>query len=171
MTYPLSKLAFIFRPFSIATAKNSLRTGFSLVEVVLALGICSFVLITVMGLMTVALQSSKQAVQITQSGKIVQAVSSHLLQAGYDNLAALDGQSGANAPSWAYDYDGVESNQTENPEYFTTRAIGRVGLLLPGATAPNTNIMRFQLVTAPEGRTPGQLGSITNVVTVADTGY
>jgi len=138
--------------------------GFSLVEVVLALGICSFVLIAVMGLMAVALQSSKQAVQLTQSGKIVQSVSSHLLQAGYTNLTSLSSD-----PTWSYDYEGIDrgvANSGAGQEHYTMTATPNVGVQLPGATGPNTNIMSFKLVTKTlDGST------VTNVVSVADTGY
>ena len=117
-----------------------------------------------MGLMAVALQSSKQAVQLTQSGKIVQSVSSHLLQAEYTNLTSL-----SSSPVWSYDYEGVDlgvSGSGAGPEHYKMTATPNGGVKLPGATGPNANIMSFKLVTkTPDG------SAVTNVVSVADTGY
>jgi uncharacterized protein (TIGR02598 family) len=141
---------------------SSLRSydGFSLVEVVLALGLCSFVLIAVMGLMAVSLQSSRQAVQITQTGKLVQGVSSHLLQAGFTNLTNA-------SPNWDYDYEGVVSTNN-NTKYYSLKATPLPGIVLPGSGQTNTNFIRFKIVTSTI-RTNEP--AITNILTVADTGY
>lgn len=137
--------------------------GFSLVEVVMALGICSFVLISVMGLLVVAQKSAKDAIELTQAGKIVQAVGSQLLQSSFTNLRSL-----TTNPQWSFDYEGNDRSQTNalvGTEYFKTVATPSVGILLPGAAATNTNILRFQVVTAMSGRT------ITNSISVPNAGY
>lgn len=139
---------------------SSSRSGFSLVEVVLALGLCSFVLIAVMGLMAVSLQSSRQAVQITHAGKLVQGVSSHLLQAEFTNVTNA-------SPKWEYDYEGVVSTNAAT-KYYTLEASPSLGLLLPGASQANSNIVRFKIVTKT---TRSNELAVTNVITVADTGY
>lgn len=62
--------------------------GFSLVEVTLALGIVSFSLLTVLGLMPVGLSTLKQATEQTTESQIVQKIGGEAYLTSFSQLAA-----------------------------------------------------------------------------------
>lgn len=63
-------------------------SGFSLVEVTLAIGIISFSLLTVLGLMPVGLTTLRQATEQTIESQIVQKIGSEVQLTSYSKLAA-----------------------------------------------------------------------------------
>lgn len=72
----------------------------SLVEVVLALGIVAFALVAVVGMIPVAVQSSRDAVDLTRTSMIAQDAAMRL-----PTVAYTDGTPGATA-TWFYDQNG-----------------------------------------------------------------
>jgi uncharacterized protein (TIGR02598 family) len=63
------------------------RAAFSLVEVVLALGVVSFAMMGLVGLIPVGLQTSREAINITVESQIVQSLAGDLQLADYSKLA------------------------------------------------------------------------------------
>lgn len=63
------------------------KSGFSLVEVVLALGICSFAMVAIVGMIPVGLSTFKDAMNTTVQSQIVQRIAGDVLLADYQNLA------------------------------------------------------------------------------------
>src|SRR5207245_4256566 len=59
-------------------ARTSSAAGFSLVEVTLALGVAAFCLITVFGLIPVALKTQQAAVQQTKANAVISVVADQL---------------------------------------------------------------------------------------------
>lgn len=63
--------------------------GFSLVEVVLALGICSFAMVAIFGMIPIGLSTFRDAMDTTAQSQIVQRLASDTLLTDYGNLANL----------------------------------------------------------------------------------
>ena len=64
--------------------------GFTLVESVMAIGIVSFAMLSILGLIPVGLGTFRNAMNLTVETTIVQAVSGDLLRTDYTNLAATN---------------------------------------------------------------------------------
>lgn len=86
--------------------------GFSLTEVLLALGIVAFAFIPVLGLLPVGLDASRQAIDATIEAQIVQQLSNEVLQTDFSNLSQL-----ASAPLNYYDNQGNKT--TADKAYYT----------------------------------------------------
>lgn len=63
------------------------RGGFSLVEVVLALGIVSFAMVGIMGLLPVGLDAFRQSINLTVESQIAQQIINNAQVVPYDKLA------------------------------------------------------------------------------------
>src|SRR5688572_4364322 len=66
------------------------KSGFSLVEVVLALGICSFAMIAIVGMIPVGLNTFKDAMNTTVQSQIVQRIAGDVLLTDYQSLTSFD---------------------------------------------------------------------------------
>lgn len=78
------------REFSGAgAAKLVNRAAFSLVDVVLALGICSFALMAIVGMIPVGLSTFRDAMNTTAQSQIVQSLASEVLLTDTNFLAAM----------------------------------------------------------------------------------
>jgi len=75
-------------PFISVVSWRNLQRGFSLVEVTLAIGIISFSLLTVLGLMPVGLTTLRQATEQTIESQIVQKIGSEAQLTSYSKLAS-----------------------------------------------------------------------------------
>jgi uncharacterized protein (TIGR02598 family) len=82
-------------------------SAFSLVEVVLALGICSFAMIGIVGMIPVGLSTFKGAMETTAQAQIVQALASEVLLTDYQTLT---GSTGRTAPSF-YNEQGMPTEE------------------------------------------------------------
>jgi uncharacterized protein (TIGR02598 family) len=69
-------------------SRRTRRAGFSLGEVVLALGIVSFALVAVLGLMPAGLNASRRAIDISVGSQVVQRINEELQQTDFDSLTA-----------------------------------------------------------------------------------
>lgn len=110
------------------------RSGFSLVEVILALGICTFALIAIMGLLPVALDSAGEALTMARRAKVIQQVSHDLQQAPFSSLSA-------EMPAWkrTFDGDGVETTDPAQI-FYTVTGSQPADLTLPGASIANPEL-------------------------------
>lgn len=68
-----------------------LHSGFSLVEVTIALGIVSFAFVTLLGLMPVGLNVMRQAMDSTTEGMIVQQLAGQARMGAFTNLTTVYG--------------------------------------------------------------------------------
>ncbi len=86
----------MFRPPTDISARHdrAFRRGrsdaFTLVESVVAIGIVSFAMLSILGLIPVGLGTFRQAMSLTVETTIVQAVSGELMRADYTNLASTN---------------------------------------------------------------------------------
>ncbi len=76
---------------------NRLR-AFTLIEVVMALGICSFALVSLASLMPMALDRARNAVEISRGATVMQQVAAELSQSHFNQVTAL-GQTPSSALS------------------------------------------------------------------------
>lgn len=132
------------------------RGGFTLVEVVLALGLCSFALISLLSLMPVSLNSARHALEIARTAKAFQMVTSELTQSKFATVAAM-------APSTHYfDYDGNPTS--EEGKYFTVRATVHPS---PITNQASTSLVRVRL----ESQTLKGANAGATSITICDMGY
>jgi uncharacterized protein (TIGR02598 family) len=95
--------------------KSSLRRhAFTLVEVVMSLGIVSFAMVGLFGMQPVGLNAFRGAISQTVEAQIVQAIGNEILLTGFSNLSSLDGA------SYAYDGEGKQLTDTASGVYRAT---------------------------------------------------
>lgn len=86
----------MFPPPSDISARRDRSSGrrrsaaFTLVESVVAIGIVSFAMLSILGLIPVGLGTFRQAMSLTVETAIVQSVSGELMRADYTNLASTN---------------------------------------------------------------------------------
>lgn len=135
-------------------------SAFSLVEVTLALGILSFALLAVMGLIPVALRTSRDAMDRGIEMRILQAVQADLLARPYSALPATG--------SFFFDADGaeVDSGAAGKDAFYEAQFVRTAGTSLPDAqNAPRltTTILRIENLVNGQTR--------TNCLHLPDNGY
>jgi len=132
------------------------QSAFTLVEVVLALGLFSFALLSLMSLLPVGLDSSRQALQISRIASVFQKVTSDLTEAQFANVAAMV------PTTYYFDYDGN-----------TTNASGRyITVIATVATSPITNQSSTNLVRVKlESQTLRETNAGSTTITICDMGY
>ncbi len=135
--------------------------AFTLVEVVLALGICVFAVLPVVGLLPMALHSAQEATETTQEAKIIQRVANDLIQTPFADLSS---QLQDGTYSKSFNYDGLEAATKDDAYYIAAATMDKFSF--PGAT-PSTNIYRVSIRISTRGRHDPK----TTVITIADTGY
>ena len=142
------------------------RDAFTLVEVVLALGICLVAVLPVVGLLPVAFQLAQEATETTQGAKIIQRVANDFLQMPFDQLTALFGGDPSNTSIVKnFSYDGMAVPGTDGAYYKVTAT--RHPCLIPGASGRATNIYPVVIgITTPKGGNPK-----TMTITIVNTGY
>lgn len=112
----------------------ALRRGFSLVEVVLALGICSFAMVAIVGMIPVGLSTFKDAMDTTAQSQIVQTLASEVLLTDYRTLTA----SSTSSPRY-YNEQGIP---TEERDAIYTATIEQQPLEIPASLSLSTQNLR-----------------------------
>lgn len=124
--------------------KNRRAEGFSLVEVTLALGLVSFALLSVMGLMPVGLSTLRQATDQTAEAQIIQKLSGTLFLTPFSKLA------GGTA---YYNREGGEESDTSRQIYRVQTSLTNADYPVSGTNAPQaTSLLQVQIeVTRVQG--------------------
>jgi uncharacterized protein (TIGR02598 family) len=136
----------------------TIRSGFTLVEVVLALGIASFVIISLVPLLLVSLSSAQKSIDFTRRSQVIQQVASELTQSQFATTTT--------SATWYFDAEGIETN--EAAAFFTVKSqYITVGITLPGSTGPAANLNKIALISS----TPKPNSSTTNYLTIVNCGY
>jgi len=130
--------------------------AFSLIEVTLALGVISFALIGVLGLIPVGMATFRKAVDLSVGSQIVQQVVSDVQQTAFSSL-------GQSHPLRYFDDQGVE--QTGGTGLYQVNVVVDTAAVVPGGSAPaGGNLARLivEIVKNPANRalTRGSDGSI-----------
>lgn len=121
--------------------------AFSLVEVVLALGVVSFSLVGLIGMLPVGLSNFRQAIELQTQAQIVQQIATELQLAKFSDLNGGSYQSGF--PRY-FDAEGVPVSEPQ--KLYTVTANSPANTEVPGTVA-NTNLLTLnfdiQRSTAP----------------------
>ncbi len=110
-------------------------SAFSLVEVVLALGVVSFSLVALIGMLPVGLSNFRQAIEIQTQAQIVQQIATELQLAKYSDLSSGGYQSGF--PRY---FDAEGAAVAEPSKLYTVTASLPTNAEVPGPVA-NTNLL------------------------------
>lgn len=102
-------------PFRHSSQQSNTRGGFSLVEIVLAMGIMAFGLIPLLALMPIGLTVHRQAIESTVSSQIVARVTHAAQQAEYSNLP-----DSSNPLTYCFDDQGNLLASGSNANLFST---------------------------------------------------
>lgn len=84
--------------------------GFTLVEVVVAIGIIAFAFVPLMGLLPLGLDVSRQAIDTTVQAQIAQQLTTQAQQTDFSQIKSLNTGSGANS-GWFFDDQGNKCAQ------------------------------------------------------------
>lgn len=142
------------------------RAAFSLVDVVLALGICSFALMAIVGMIPVGLSTFRDAMNTTAQSQIVQSLASEVLLTDSNCLAALS------PASLFYDDQGALVNASSEQLAYTAR-IDKQDIESPAGLSSlsgTTMVIRIarthpgQRFEEVEGKSPNSISSYPVVV-------
>ncbi|SDT99065.1 Verru_Chthon cassette protein B [Verrucomicrobium sp. GAS474] len=140
-------------------------SAFSLVEVVLALGVVSVGFVAVMGLMPVGLKTMRQATTLTVQSQIVQQLVGTAETTPFPKLAAKFD----NAKFYYDDEGGSLTNAVGKTRYWVTTTV--TDPIYPGSDqvdkanplSQNLRLVRIQVINSPIAPTSGGVGQVTNV--------
>jgi len=126
-------------------------TGFSLVEVSLALGIMAFALIALLALVPEALKTTRKAIQTSVSANVMQQVMSEVQLAEFKELEEIEQQTGK--ISYYFDADGYRVNSQDDSIYeakivLATRDERIKNPLFPGASPDHKYLNRLTVFIA-----------------------
>jgi len=120
-------------PFALCVPKSTTRTGaFSLVEVAIAMGIASFVLISLLGLMTVSMDASRRSYEDTTVASLAQTVVSELKTTNFNSIVATTFDR-------YFTYDGTPTNSAGSYYLCHGQVMAHTSPNLPAA-ATNTKV-------------------------------
>lgn len=103
------------RPMRIRPAK--IVRAFSLVEVTLSLGIVAFVMVSVLGLMSIGIKANKESAEDIAVGFITQYIASTLHLEGFTEVSANGNYADAD-PDFYFDWNGVLSDQNSQDSLY-----------------------------------------------------
>lgn len=129
----------VSRPIFISIASSMIRlpkfspltVGFSLVEVVLALGVCSFAMIAIVGMIPVGLSTFRDALDTTAQSQIVQRVAGDVLLTDFNSIQDA---------TYYYDDQGTRLENAGAPALAYTVHVTRDALLSPAVISPDSTI-------------------------------
>ena len=140
----------------ISPRKFTRKSGFSLIEVVIAIGLVALVMVPVVALLGTAIDTSREAFAQVNDARIGAELVGELQQAEWDDLASWNGR------KIYYDYQGQRlPDGTQEDAVFTAQiqVKGSLGGLGLGTTAPAGNPFLRQVIVAISSR-PGEAGSL-----------
>ncbi len=113
-------------------SRRDLRSAFTLVEVVIALGICASVMIALLGLLPMSLDQMRKARNMTTVARISEDIINDIQLMQWDDLEALDGE------KREYDDQGATVKEVAGNQYLKVYTaeieVDIEGIILPGST-------------------------------------
>lgn len=101
--------------YNIHKSAISFAAGFSLIEVVLCLGIMSFAIVALLGLMPVGLQAFRQSIDVTTQAQIAQQITSEAQLADWSG----PGNTYTNQPTYYYNDQGYRTTSSTSLTLYT----------------------------------------------------
>ena len=138
--------------------KDRCSSGFSLVEVAMALGIVSFVMVTLVGLLPGGLASFKQAMSNTNESQIVQSLTNDLLLDNFSALTTYVPTGTTPTPIYYYDDEGAQLPSATGSVYKATMTLTPVD----GTNSPLT------FNSSNGGATPPIIAAYSVVITITN---
>lgn len=122
------------------------RQGFSLVEVTLAIGVVSFVMVSLMALLPVGLNAFQDSMEGTVSAQVAQRLIAEARQADFAGL-----QAGVQSERY-FSVEGIEVSEPSDA-VMSARVTVQDNPLMPGSDNPSLNlkVLRLDLVRNPGG--------------------
>ncbi len=123
----------------------SKTSGFSLAEVTIAIGIISFGLTAILGILPVGMSTFRTAVDTSVSSQIVQRVSSEASQAEFSNLV------GNGVVEYAVEYFDEQGNKlpTADGAIYHSKLVATTPAPIPGGTLPDLARLTIDIVHNP----------------------
>ena len=145
------------------------QSGFTLVEVALAVGITVTVCIVLMGLIPQSMDAMHKSALISADARVVQSITSDYQMRDWATVLAQ----GATNQDAYYDYHGLPTTKTALDVSFLARTQVLPAAALPGATAANAGIMTvfIQIVNGGDTKTfdiPSRVRTYRTVVAQMD---
>jgi uncharacterized protein (TIGR02598 family) len=122
-------------PRSKRKASSPVR-AFTLVEVVLALGVVSFAMISMMGLLTVGLKTFHEAINATTESEITQRLANELALSKYSSLST------SSLSNYYFTQEGIQTNSANAIYYATVSAPAKLNVPGGDPSYP-TNTLTF----------------------------
>lgn len=118
------------------------QSGFSLIEVTLALGIISFVLVSLLGLLPTGLSSFRDSMRATVSAQVSQRLIAEVRQADFLGLTA------GTQPERYYSVEGIEV-AAKADAVTSARVTVQDNAVLPGSAGASSNLKLIRVEIAP----------------------
>jgi uncharacterized protein (TIGR02598 family) len=150
------------------------KRAFSLVEVVLSIGIVAFAFVPLMGLLPLGLDFSRQAVDTTITAQIAQQLKNEALQTDFTLLSTLDKDEAA-APGY-FDDQGNKSTDPQGAIYKTTYAVSGSTDLPEGIATGRLKTVTICILNTKANRTSQETDLMKNpdarktIVLISDNG-
>jgi uncharacterized protein (TIGR02598 family) len=135
------------------------RRAFTLVETVLAIGIVSFALVAIMGLLPCGLQVFRKAMDTTLEGQMIQQLTGMMGQTPYSDLAQLQGK------SFSFDDAGNFVEATSTDGIYTATVTLNAQPALPGAQGQGGDGLTGVTMTFQRKGETGPVGATRTFVT------
>lgn len=149
------------------------RSGFSLVEVTMALGIISFALVALVGMLPIGLSNFRQAVETQTQAEIVQQIASEVQQANFSSLWTNNSSPFMGSFRRYYDERGTPVPTESDPAHLYTveadRTTGAANAQLPKGSSTFLNRSIVVLNFAIKRKTAPKITNIFSV-TISDNG-
>ncbi len=145
------------------------QSGFTLVEVTLAVGITVTVCLTLMGMIPQSMDAMHKSALISADARVVQSITSNYQMRDWTTVVAQ----GATNQDAYYDYHGLPTTKGALDVSFTARTQVLAAPALPGGTVSNARIMTvfIQIVNGGDTKlfdTPARIRTYRTVVAQMD---
>lgn len=108
--------------------------GFTLVEVAIAMGILSFALVSVLGLLGVALDTNRRAIETTREAQIVRRIVANARTLSWRHGDGTDDRFDSPQKVFHFDYEGEEVSDGSSPHFVAVLSSADVSW--PGGEVP-----------------------------------
>ncbi|GEP42197.1 hypothetical protein BGE01nite_14880 [Brevifollis gellanilyticus] len=136
-----------------------MKAGFSLVEVVLAVGIMALGVVTILGLLPHGLEMSRKTANEQAQTRIVDQITGELQASSWATLGGLIGQGGGSSMVLQYDDQGLRTRDSALATYIARVSLqdpqeSTTGMQMPGNTGaptnPNLRRVRIEVATSQD---------------------
>lgn len=133
-----------------------------MVEVVLALGIFSFALVGLMGLMPMGLQSLKDTTDMAAETRIMQRISNEIAQTNYESIES--------SIEYSFDAQGSPTTATSPECVYLVKVLIEKGTKLPGSSVATPNLAAATItITSPVK--PGHVSVYPKLIAKRDADF